>query len=722
MQVKADTDFLRYVIENDHCYTPLTYADEPNYESSSEQTTSKKENKNAKNKAAPKVQQNKSNAKKSGRSQATKQNEENDEASASNADDTGSGLDDDRAGSDEEGESDSELSDFSLSESDNDRDSDLDFSVNDYQSRRTRKIKKKKNSAKILKKLGKKQRNADNDVSDDSSINQKKSNRIPKKSSTAKAAMTTSTPTIPSTSTVAKAKKEAVSRLSKTKENSASEPSEEVAEAMNKIPENKPIPSAPPPLVRTPSVDPALKCKPVVQVKKDKKAPAHVEALFTDMSSLFSSPDVIKKVGGIEIARIKPVHSITPTTKILNPTVTSSGFFMALSPNQNQKVQSQIPPQISVHTHSTASVATVSTAAPSINVPSLLASEQDKQLDLIDSLVQEELLNSTPASPTKTINLTSIQQKPGNVTSSDIPNIVKMLENPEVSIASPPSRCASNLSTNSTNEPVTATNSIMQVANSLINDPHMLPDDLLEGFANSDDLTEDLLQHVAQLVEDRNVQEVLDKQVFGVTSGAPYNAKNTVTSVSTPVTIQGDLSTSVSQSADAVEKESPFVRLARQRELQKAAAAATPARGKEPLKIVRSNGRVIILPPIEAPTTRSAKRKIENPPSSDKKIKSPDGAEKSPTILQKQLNFDNMADNLLKTPQPTAKLKERRSSVAVKRVSADMRKRSLSTTTPPTQLPDANDDDYDDDEGSDESYNSEDDPNRYSIFAYINKI
>lgn len=42
---------------------------------------------------------------------------------------------------------------------------------------------------------------------------------------------------------------------------------------------------------------------------------------------------------------------------------------------------------------------------------------------------------------------------------------------------------------------------------------------------------------------------------------------------------------------------------------------ASPTIRKEPIKIVRGNGRVITLPPIEAPTTR-AKRRAQNQPAS----------------------------------------------------------------------------------------------------------
>lgn len=733
MQLIANKEFLRYTIENDHCYTPLTYADEPNYEDPSAEKANKNDNKNNKtlSKVVSKVQQIKIGATKSGRVQI-KTSVESEEANASNADDTGSGLDEDRGGSEEEGDSESELSDSSLSESDNDRDSDLDFSVNDYQSRRTRKISRKKKAAKALKKLGKKQRNVidssyTNDASDDNSANQKKAYKLPKKSVTNKIGTTTSVPASTTASAMSKNKRDTASRAPKSsqiKEDSLHDQNDTMEQQTDKnsvITNNEH--SGVPPLVRTTSIDPVTKTKSIIQAKKDKKQPAHTEALFSDMSSLFSTPDVIKKVGNMESPKITSSQMpLLSTTKILNPTVTSSGFLVTLNQNQNQKVHLQLSTQTPIRPHalnavsSPSSVNAVSTTTPG-TVPALLASEQDKQLDLIDSIVQEELKNSTPASsPTKTVSLTSIQHKPEAVSSTDIPNIVKMLENPEVNIGSPPSRTAANIIAHSTNT-IDSPNPMSHVTTSLINDSQILPEDLLEGFANSDDLTEDLLQHVAQLVEDKNVQEVLDKQVIGVT--------NSITNVSSPSSLSS-LTVLSNQQTDVPEKESPFVRLARQRELQKAAAAAAPQRGKEPIRIIR-NGRVITLPPIEAPTTRGAKRRAQNPatPVDKSKIKTPPSADilespknTPPNPMQDDASFS--VDKLGKTPPLTGKLKERRSSVAVKRVSSDTRKRSLSTTTPPGSVHDlskytpfANDDDYEDDEeGSDGSYNSEDDPNR----------
>lgn len=254
----------------------------------------------------------------------------------------------------------------------------------------------------------------------------------------------------------------------------------------------------------------------------------------------------------------------------------------------------------------------------------------------------------------------------------------------------------------------------------ITNDSHLLDDvDLLASLTNPEDgLTEDILQHVAKLVEeDKNLQEIIDKQVLGVTTTAVTMPIKDVPIISTPeptVTVK------------PVEKESPFVKLALQREAQRAAAQTPISRGKEPIKIIRSDGRVITLPPIEAPTTRGAKRRAENVPTPEQQTKKSDVATPSTpketkqksAVAGRKLSLDVEVDRTGKLVQTSAKakakeIKDRRASVAVKRTSSDSNtpKRLLSTSAmaPATNF---DMDDDDDEDGSDGSYNSEDDPLR----------
>lgn len=131
---------------------------------------------------------------------------------------------------------------------------------------------------------------------------------------------------------------------------------------------------------------------------------------------------------------------------------------------------------------------------------------------------------------------------------------------------------------------------------------------LLDSIVGDDGLPEELLQHVAALVENKSLQEVIDKQVLGVEDPLTHLTnllpKPTMAVPQTPPVVQ----------QPQPRKDSPFVKLAQQKLAAKqsaAAAASLTAPRKEPIKIVRSDGRVITLPPIEAPTTRGAKRRAQ---------------------------------------------------------------------------------------------------------------
>lgn len=685
---------MRYVIENDHCYTPLTGADVPGETTSATTSTP----------TAGKVAQ--SAKKVAGGRQAQASNKSNrtsstDKESASDrlrsCDDANSSIENsgERSSEAEEEQSESDYSDFSVSESDNDRDSDLDFSVNDLHSRRTRKKRNKRIATKQAKKLTKKQQREtventpDAIASEDTSTptNRKRANsKLPKKQLNAKASPSTPATTPRPVGRPVAAKKESIDE--------AASPAVAVRPLTRTLPRQEEA-------VNNDAAETANKAKPVFVVAKAKEKKT-IDALFTDMSSLFSTPDIIKKV----------VDSDGPRAK-------SSGVYVtALGSDQSRKVPQPQPQQQMRY-----SVRNVK-----------LASEQDKQLELIDSLVQEELSKDSTSS-SKSSSLIAVKAPVDS--QSHIPNIVKMLETPP---------------------PVSAKSDVTFIANTFAGISHVIDsvvhsfvggeseeakmqkktseeekqlldaDDLLDGFANSDDcLTEDLMQHVAQLVEDKTLQEVIDQQVLGLDTPA---ATSTITSPQSKVGI-GTMRSPKASGAGIVNTKTPVFNDRTPKANAIPITSSTPINpNKEPIKIVRSDGRVITLPPIEAPTTRGAKRRAENPAVTNQQ------QQKQRILLNSLMDTTPVADasaNTIATLDKSGNIiaitdgggsdktshlsKERRASVSVAKraASIDTPKRKMSVSLPitaPISVDD--DDDYDDDDGSDGSYNSEDDPLRYA--------
>lgn len=108
------------------------------------------------------------------------------------------------------------------------------------------------------------------------------------------------------------------------------------------------------------------------------------------------------------------------------------------------------------------------------------------------------------------------------------------------------------------------------------------------------------------------------------------------------------------------------------------------ATGKDPIKVVR-NGRVITLPPIEAPATRGAKRRAQ-------------GDSTSP--VGKVIKTENKTPS---TKDPDSRNSSRRSSLNKSESGRKSRRQSTAQGNP---------DDEDDQNSDDESWNSEDDPDR----------
>lgn len=685
-QLKADYEYMRYVIENDHCYTPMTIADIPGKTAATTTSTPSASKVAQSSKKATGGRQSQSNSK-SNRMAST------DKESASgrlrSCDDANSSIENsgERSSDAEEEQSESDYSDFSVSESDNDRDSDLDFSVNDLHSRRTRKKRNKRIATKQAKKLTRKQQRetaenaADAAASDDTvtPTNRKKANsKLPKKQQSSAKASPATPATTPRT----------VGRPAAIKKESIEEPSPPLAVAKQSAKSAHRRDDSPTVVAASNDNETAIKTKPVVVVAKAREKKTN-DALFTDMSSLFSTPDIIKKV-----------DADAPKAK-------SSGVYAVFNSDQNRRGQ---PLQHQLQRFNVRNVK--------------LASEQDKQLDLIDSLVQEELSKDSTSS-TKSSTITAKA-----AVGSHIPNIVKMLETPPPASAKGEVSFIANTVGGIFSEFGGVSNAYVdgeseearRQKRTIEEEKQLLADDLLDGFANSDDcLTEDLLQHVAQLVEDKNLQEVIDQQVLGLDTTTASSAVSSLTKIGNTSITRTPKASSIIASA-----KTPVANERTPKAMAAPVMAAPISAGKEPIKIVRSDGRVITLPPIEAPTTRGAKRRAENPAVTEQQ------QQKQRVLLNSLMDPMPVADasaNTIATVDESGNIisitgsggdkaktlpKERRASVSVaKRASIDTPKRKMSVSLPVgAATVSVDDDDYDDADGSDGSYNSEDDPLR----------
>lgn len=550
-----DYNFQRYVIRNDHCYTP--------HVSPTEKLT--KRLTNEKN-ITTKVDPEKSSVNKT---KATRKTRESNTSESSETENTTSQLQNIL-----EDSSETESSDISSEEADHD--SDLDYNIHSRNKKAIRKTGKRGNRPIVRssrdnhntssantnnsKNQSSKRRHfASASLSEDiesvdggnSSSNQSKPNndsnikkrpgRIPLKKP-----ILTSTPV----RSIPKIGNKTMPPIVKT--------NERVHDIINKAikrEENTPSTSTVTP-VSTPTTttaQPILLINQIVNnnqicIKKEKKQPAHVEALYSDMSSLFSTPDIIKKNPATNAHIV--ITQALPTHKMIKPQITSA------APSSNTTIIS------SMSAVSTASI--LPTIPTTINNAfgqqqqqgqhkTFVEEENDKQLDLIDSIVQKQL--EEEKQQIQNVQHAEEDEKNKHI----IPNIVKMLE--------------------------TSTEFQQQIHNPATQ--HQQSNANVTASLMDDILPEDLLQHVAELAENKELQAVLDKQVLGVS-----NLNSIIPNMSTSI-----VQTTLSQTQTV-----PLTII----------SSLSPAARKDPIKIIRSDGRVITLPPIEAPATRGAKRRAQN--------------------------------------------------------------------------------------------------------------
>ncbi|CAH0592546.1 unnamed protein product [Chrysodeixis includens] len=272
--------------------------------------------------------------------------------------------------------------------------------------------------------------------------------------------------------------------------------------------------------------------------KKEKKTPSHVTALLSDMTSLFSTPDVIRRVS--TDGKVPPK---TPTSDkdSLQPSIDKKPATVTKVPDPNDVKVAESKVE--------------DTDSPKPVVHKTYVKSKDK-------VVQPEK-PSKPYDPIPQLDDASLAQILQDTTG--ISNPVK--GQPTISTAG------------AMNSPGLA-------------GPLSPTLDLLGGLQPEEEgLTEDFLMSVAQLVaSSENLQEVIDKQVLGKEDTAPAKTQQKVQTPQTPQTQPSILYTQA---------------------LSKSAPKTAVTVRKDPIEIVRRDGRVITLPPIEAPATRSSKRKTQ---------------------------------------------------------------------------------------------------------------
>lgn len=378
-------------------------------------------------------------------------------------------------------------------------------------------------------------------------------------------------------------------------------------------------------------------------LKKDKKS--HMTALFNDINSLFASPDVIRRVS--TDSKVPDQLSGNLLKKEDMPFSTSEADKISTD-LLDSKMLSRT--SLKSHTNSTNKNMVRSMS----DVSSRRHKNQKEGLDIIspfddESLVQllQETTNSEMLSPA------NIPLDIGPVTVQ-----TSMLDKHDA--------------TNSINNSALISPTSLGAAG--INAPLSPSLDLLSGLHPEEEgLPEDLLRHVAQLVESsENLQEVIDKEVLGKvnihTKQIPQAAPQHLNKIE-----HGMQSHHLMPEVDKLSNSQNVIR-------------------KEPIQIVRSNGRIITLPPIEAPATRSSKRKsLMNAVEVNPGISNPDLTKVTPNVLTPT-----------KQPINTYSRSHKASE-------------SKSTSLLPT-------DKKDDDAESDESWNSEDDPDRFVLFFYSYRI
>ncbi|KAM7362521.1 protein partner of snf isoform 2-T2 [Cochliomyia hominivorax] len=716
-KTKSDYEFQLFVIQNDHCYTPFTSptqmkaklaADKLEAErlatsrkSNVSQTTTckqlfvrkKQQQLNVNSKTDNIVKSNlslttftkdrvlpfTSKTRKEVKDKRSAQNEdfvEDDEKIHSSLDEND---DDDGAGGD--GESDISGSDESA-ESDNDRDSDLDFDVNNPKGRKrkTKLLKTQRRSLNVNKANQKLKRYCSQD----------EPGEVSNKISTT--TVTHATPTCSPSTSVMQRQKSIVKVVSDPSRITVRSTPSKVVHLKGPTNVLSPVIAALPPIPKkqvenknqlsTTSAPTAVTLSPktfvLVKGPMEQKNTVHSSPQthkeivinkqvmsspktkgFTDLTTLIEQTErqttPIKVTG--PLTTTKSSHTATITSVVtLTPTSTSSlkGFMPIETAAKNQ-----LPAQISIQTHQSTSE---------------LEAEHDKQLDLINSIVQDEMKKSNEKSNKEITN-----------NNKNIPELVKMLESTEKVLGNANAQQHQQLKVTDTPQninqvpnvdsinsghddntcvvtnqninlpiptvaPSSTSSSSTSSANNLVGGIDITSASLLatpEGEAD-DDLPDDILQQVVELIkDDKTLQEAVEKQVFGtgvcneqgLTNNIMINQnppplapisqqpvrvlenhqttsksiiQMAITNVPTTFGPASPAKATVAITTRAAMSSPTTVTLTGQLPNQ-TTTKTSPLIRKEPIQIIRGNGRVITLPPIEAPTTRAKRRAQAQP-------------------------------------------------------------------------------------------------------------
>ncbi|XP_037955902.1 uncharacterized protein LOC119685630 [Teleopsis dalmanni] len=397
---------------------------------------------------------------------------------------------------------------------------------------------------------------------------------------------------------------------------------------------------------------------------------------FTDISALLTQSE------NVETVLNTPTSSRTPKQSLSTP----KGF-MPLG--IETAARNQLPAQISIQTHQSSSE---------------LAAEHEKQLDLIDSIVKHEMQ--------KPVEIQNIQ--PACI--ENIPELVKMLESTEKALE---------VNTQELNN----LNSNPNIGNINITNTSILD-------APVEDIPEDLLQDVVKLIEDdKTLKEAVDKQVFGHSNNNPVDSiVSTMSSTPPPLTpilhknvklncnlMQMHRSTNIAECTKPLEHTEPrsIIEMTISNKSGVVTSAIlpiqstieekiTPTVRKEPIKIIRGNGRVITLPPMEAPTTRAKLRAQYYPGEQTSNLSpKPNNSKESfqepttPTIIQKVIDSVT-TDTKMSTEKKGTSKESPSPSITNKSAKRTSGRRSTSTKIQAKKIDIVSDNDSDNEDDDDD--------------------
>lgn len=326
--------------------------------------------------------------------------------------------------------------------------------------------------------------------------------------------------------------------------------------------------------------------------------------------------------------------------KIPNPTQQNKNAAL------RKEIQTPTTPLVSTQTKSNNPTAsTASSVIGQISIQSAAPAKSTQEIEFVESIVKD-LEKSFPETDNKKVQIiaTTTTSSTAAVPTNSIPNIMQMME---------------------TNTP---TEVIDQSLSTL--------EHIADGHVNIDEIGDALIAALGNEAIDEllNQGDLMNFDPTATTHVKPsiVTSSSGILSHTISQPILSDMNTSLTASVS-----SPLPKILNKQ-----------ATGKDPIKVVR-NGRVITLPPIEAPATRGAKRRAQ-------------GDSTSP--VGKVIKTENKTPS---TKDPDSRNSSRRSSLnkSEKSESGGRNSRRQSTAQ-------GNPEDEDDINSDDASWNSEDDPDR----------